>query len=181
MVIDDTTTQFISLTDLKAHLNITTTVDDVELEMVRAAAEAHVEALVGAILHRTVTETLTARNGAVALRQLPALAVTSATSSGAALTTTLDSSAGLVALNRTVSGAVEVTYTVGRTSVPESVRLATLIVAAHMWDTQRGNTPSAYPGAAGAVDETVTFGLGFTVPNRAMELLSPYLLVPGVA
>lgn len=53
---------------------------------------------------------------------------------------------------------------------PAPVRLATLMLLDHLWETQRG--PASNP-----VDEELgtpsTFG--FAVPNRVLELLAPYM------
>ena len=53
---------------------------------------------------------------------------------------------------------------------PAPVRLATLMLLDHLWETQRG--PASNP-----VDEEMgtpaTFG--FAVPNRVLELLAPYM------
>lgn len=53
---------------------------------------------------------------------------------------------------------------------PAPVRLATLMLLDHLWETQRG--PASNP-----VDEELgTPGsFGFAVPNRVLELLAPYM------
>lgn len=54
---------------------------------------------------------------------------------------------------------------------PAPVRLATLFLVEHLWESQRG--PAAIPSAA---DELVTVtGVGYAIPNRVKELLDPYL------
>lgn len=53
---------------------------------------------------------------------------------------------------------------------PAPVKLATLFLLDHWWETQRG--PAATP-----LDDDFTTGpgVGFAIPNRVLELLDPYL------
>lgn len=53
---------------------------------------------------------------------------------------------------------------------PAPVKLATLMLLDHLWETQRG--PSATPLD---VDTGAPTGLGYAVPNRVLELLGPYM------
>lgn len=172
------TTQYITLVDLMAHLNITSNSDVTELEMHRSAAEEHVQSLIGPVLQRDVVETSTTRYGATLLRVSPVLAVTSVVYAGATLTGWTPSlSVGMLA--GLPAGDVTVTYTVGRTSCPDAVRLATLITAGHLWEAQRG--ASSPTGALPADFTPGPVGVGYLVPNRALELLTPYLLPTAVA
>lgn len=173
-------TQFITLDELKSHLNIpeSDTTDDVELEMHRSAAEEHVQGLIGPVLQREVVETLATKYQAALLSTLPVLSVTGVQYAGNAWTGWTSSlSTGL--LSTLPSGDVTVTYLVGRTSCPDAVRLAALIIAGHLWQTQRG--PSAPTGALPNDFGATPVGVGYLVPNRALELLGPYLLAPGIA
>lgn len=53
---------------------------------------------------------------------------------------------------------------------PAPVKVATLILLDHLWETQRG--PSSNP----VDDETGTpYTFGFAIPNRVLELLAPYM------
>lgn len=174
------TTQYVTLAELKAHLNITTTSDDAELELHRSASEEHVQGVIGPVLQREVVETSTTRYGATLLRVAPVVSVTSVEYASTALAGWSSSlSTGLI--TGLPTGDVTVTYTVGRTSCPDAVKLATLIIAGHLWETQRGASSPSSALPADAFDQTTTLGLGFLVPNRAMELLTPYLLAPGLA
>lgn len=171
--------------DLKAHVNILTTTHDAELQDMLDAAVEVVEGYVGPLDGGSVTEThyAPARGLPIVLRQVPVVAVTSVSSSvGTTYTSSdyvLDGAAGLLRAPYGWAGDVTVAYTTGRTSLPASIRLAILIVAAHLWETQMGggNAVPPYPGAD--VDGAVP--AGFAVPNRAMELLRPYLRGPAVA
>lgn len=172
------TTEFVTLDELKSHLNTTNASDDVELDLHRSAAEEQVQSLIGPVLQRLVVETSTTRYGAALLKVMPIVEVASVEYAGAALTGWLPGlSTGLV--TGLPTGDVTVTYTAGRTSCPDSVRLATLIIAGHLWETQRGR--SQRPGMLGPESDGVVTLAGFAVPNRAADLLTPYLVVPGVA
>lgn len=172
------TPEFITLEELKKHLNIPAakTVDHVELELARGSAEEGVEFLVGPVIHATVTETVhPSRSGVAVLAKCPVVSVTSVLSNGVSVTHALNAEAGIIS-GLPWAGDLVVTYTVGRTVLPDSIRLAALIIAAHLWDTQRG------PATSPLQEEETTEvpGLGYAVPNRALELLAPYLLAPAV-
>jgi hypothetical protein len=68
---------------------------------------------------------------------------------------------------------VQVDYTTGYVPTPAAIRLAVLIVAAHLWETQRGTAALPQPG----FDQVPTMagGAGFAFPNRAKELLADYV------
>lgn len=175
-------TQFITLQELKDHLNIpqSTFADDTELDLHRSAAEEHVESLIGPVLQREITETSTTRFGGLLLSTLPVLSVASVTASEVALAG-YTSNLRLGMLSGLTSGDVTVTYTAGRTSCPDAVRLAALIIAGHLWELQRGASSPSGALPMDGFDLPAPTGLGYLVPNRALELLSPYLLAPGIA
>lgn len=178
LTITDATTEFVTLDEVKRHANITSAAHDVELEMIKGAAQDAVEGLIGPVLWRTVSATARASGGGAVLNVMPIVSLTSATVGGASVAATLDAAAGMLTGLGYVDG-VSVEYVAGRTSCPDAVRLATLIIAAHLWRTQQGNSPSALP-----VDDELpseTFGVGYSIPRRAEDLLAPYLLLPGVA
>jgi hypothetical protein len=169
-----------TLADLKAHLNITSTTHDVELQTMLEAAAEVVVGYVGPLDGTQVTEThYEVRRGLpLVLRRYPVLSVASVTDSHgktyAASEHTTDGASGLLRLNNgTWAGDITVTYTAGRAVLPAAVGLAVLVITAHLWETQRGNTPSALP--TNPDEATFDPGRGFAVPNRALELLRPYL------
>lgn len=178
------TTEIVSLAEVKDHLNIpaSNTSHDAELALFREAAQEAVEHLIGPVLWRVVTETTRPTiDGDVLLRTFPVVSVDDVTHSAGVTVDgwTLDASLGTVTGLRT-GAELTVTYTAGRTSLPSSVKLATLIIAGHLWTTQRG--PSSSPTALqdGDAGEPVP-GLGYSIPNRAVDLLRPFLLPPAVA
>lgn len=192
--ITDSSTEFVTLAEVKRHLNIDDTdlSNDDEIDLVRGAAQEHVENLIGPVLHRTVTQTLDptrrghcggwhsrgrCRGGSV-LSTLPVLSVTSVTVNGSPVTGYVFSPATATLCGAYSWAQTVVTYSVGRASCPDAVRLATLVIAAHMWRTQLGNSPSALPD-----EETQGFdpSAADDVPPRAKALLRPYLKPAGVA
>lgn len=178
----------VGLSEVKEHLGRTDTDDDEELRRVLAAATGVVEGLIGPVARRTVTETHYGASTPLVLRYAPVLSVTSMSDTyGSTYVSTdwdLHSASGLL---RTAyggsfsrwSGDVTVTYVVGRSEVPPAVRLATLELVRHMWESQSGGGGDRpdYPGQE--FDQAPS--AGYLVPNRVAELLRPYLLGPVVA
>ena len=177
-----------SLDDLKAHLNITDSDNDDELLGMLDAAVDVAESIVGPLAGDTVTETHYGLSSDVlVLRQVPVAALVSVSGRlwpGAAVTSyllsdyELDGALGTLRLvsGYRFAGDVTVTYTTGR-ETPAAVWLAVLIIAAHLWETQRGAAPV---GPLSTDDGTVS-GLGFAIPNRARELLAPFAYGPRVS
>jgi hypothetical protein len=178
----------LSLADAKAHLNITSTAHDDELRGWIEAVTAAVEYFTGPVVIRTVVEDHTANRASVlALRQPPVLSLTSVSPVLAGGTSYavdgLDvSSTGIVCslAGNTFYGPLRVTYVAGRRVVPAAITSAARIILQHLWRTQQG------PGRPqrGIDDFDVTEpipGLGYAIPNRAVQLLDPYKQGPGVA
>ncbi len=111
------------------------------------------------------------------LNTLPVLSVTSLTASGSPATFTVVDAGMLEDVY--ARGPVVATYIAGRATVPGAVRMAALIIAGHLWETQKANAPT--PGMQDGFDAQPTLGMGYAIPNRAADLLSPYLLGPGIA
>ncbi len=64
-----------------------------------------------------------------------------------------------------------------RAVFPPDLRLATLIIAGHLWETQRVPQPGGGgPIGFGGDGAPGGFSAGYGVPNRAMDLMMPYLL-----
>jgi hypothetical protein len=124
------------------------------------------------------------------LRRMPVAALTAVSARYGATTTALtladyelDVSTGLVrvASGARFAGTYTVTYTAGLATMPAAIRLAVLIVAEHLWQTQRGTAPSALAlQDPNGFDPNSPMGVGFAIPNRAEELLARYVL-PSIA
>jgi hypothetical protein len=74
---------------------------------------------------------------------------------------------------------IKVVYTSGRSSVPFTVRLGALELIRHLWSmTQQAGRPRI--GAAAELGEGVV-PTGFALPDRVVELWSPFRRPPGIA
>jgi uncharacterized phiE125 gp8 family phage protein len=179
-----------TLTDLKAHLNVSTTSDDGELADMLDAAVDVVEDIVGPITSKTITETHYGLSSDVLLlRRMPVVDLLSVRSGyGAAIVDLtladfdFDADTGIVRLSSGAwfGGNYRVTYSVGRPTVPAAVRLAILVIAGHLFETQRrpgftSDSPAGFGGLDGVQDARPT-SMGFAIPSRAKELLQPYML-----
>ncbi|MEH0578993.1 hypothetical protein QBA54_31990 [Streptomyces sp. B21-108] len=177
-----------SLADGRRHLKKTDTADDDEIrEWIEACTRA-VEKFVGPVVVRPVTETLRFdRARSVALTRVPALNLVSVTTlrpGGPAYAVDdldLDPDTGLVSAvdGGWLYGPWDVTYRVGRLVVSANIRSASRIILQHLWRTRQG------PGRPqrGTDDFDVTEplpGLGFAIPNRAVQLLDADALGPEV-
>lgn len=177
----------VTLSELKTHLNMSSTTEDVELLGVLDAAEVAVERHLGQVVTpRTVVEdhyvgaptNPDRRVASLALRTGPVVSVTSVTSVDGGVVwdpsvLLLDSAAGFVTswYGPALWGHVRVTYTAGLDPVPPNIRLATLIIAAHLWETQR---PASFSAPSFGREDTpfaAAASAGYALPNRALELL----------
>jgi len=192
----------VTLTQAKTQLNIPTadTDDDAELTTFIAAASQMIVNRVGAVAGSpTVDEWHDGGSTDILLRnEGPVQSVTSVTESyGSVVYTlsqvTLDSGSvttpfgytvdlDLGLLVRRAAGVavpfadgeanIHVTFVAGYATTPPDITQACLVLVQHLWETQRGG--GLRPGRAPM--ETV----GFSMPNRVMEILEPYI-VPGIA
>lgn len=164
-----------SVGDLKKHLNITSSTDDDELVDILDAAERVVVSIAGDWSSGTVTESVPVSGGTAILGRRPSGAVLV---NGSPVGGYVDRAAGVITglvgysnYSGMVPPRLTVTYDVGAAGVPAAIRLAVLIIAAHLWETQRGPSPV---GPLAAEDPFATPGVGYAIPNRAQELLAPY-------
>lgn len=182
-------TALLSLADAKRHLNLTSSTDDDEVRAWIDATTEAVEWFVGPVVPRVVVEDHASTSPSVlALRQVPVLELTSVSGilSGSTSyevgTLSLDALGGLVTRldGARFTGPLRVTYEAGRRIVPPVVTAAARIILQHLWRTQQG--PGRPQLGTGDFDVTEPIpGLGYAIPHRAMQLLSPYQLPPGVA
>jgi len=176
------------LQDAKDMLNIaqSNTAYDTEIQAWIDTILASLEKLTGGpLVNRTVSEFVKVGHSyrSFAVRQRPLVSVTSVTdnATGTALPITdldIDANAGIVRRKLQLpfwarGPFYTVVYVAGwGVPTPPAFNGAARIILDHLWATQHG--PSARPSLAG--EETGSdFGLGFAVPNRAIELLSPFL------
>ncbi len=166
---------FATLGDLKAHLNLnlSSTANDGELALMLDAAEDVVRSLIGSQFPGvSVTERVVSVGGTVILsgRSVDDVQL----NGGAVDGFTVNRAAGLLYDVPHTAGPLTATYTTGGGGVPAAITLATLIIAAHLWETQRGNA-----GGPVAAENADAFGpppvAGYAIPNRARDLLARYV------
>lgn len=177
-----------SLATAKKHLKKNESSDDDEIRDWIEACTRAVEQFVGPVIVRTVAETVDFRSArSVALQQIPVVALTSIVAvrtggmSYAVGDLDLDPQTGIVTRKDggALNGPLRFTYSAGRAIVSANIRSAGKIILQHLWRTRQG------PGRPqrGTDDYDVTEpipGLGFAIPNRAVQLLDPDRLPPGV-
>lgn len=164
--------QAVSMADVRSHLNIKTKVSDVELLTALIAAVEVVAFHVGApLVPQTRTETHR-RTGTVILGSSYVRSLTSVMQDGLAVSGFTLVPGGMLTVPVGSGGSLTVTYVAGFDRLPMAVRLATLIVVGRLWETQRGNGPSALPED---LNEPFTAPGGLPLlPPRAQTLLEPY-------
>lgn len=179
----------LTVTDLKTHLNITTTTHDTELARFLSAASDVVADLVGPLSLTTFTERRYSFSGLMFTRNVPVGTVTSvsvqANPSSPATTyataaLTVDPEIGLVRVTagNPLYGDVTITYTAGFVTVPAEVELTILELAAFWWRQRKGGTESYLPaGDDGAIRRP---DAGNSVPAWVKAKLRPYLKPPSV-
>lgn len=174
-------TDVISLAEMKAHLNMTDSVSDAELAVFISAASEVVEDYVGAVVQRSVTDVFDGGRSAVLLTVKPVASVTSVTDNGTALDTGAYKVSESGVLTRVVgrdagrfTGGVqslEVVYTAGQAadtaSAPRRVKMAALIIAQHLWETQRPAAQGPFSQASDDFDPRYAY----SIPRRALEML----------
>ena len=178
----------LSLADAKTHLNIpaSNTAHDDDLREYLEAATEIVESYVGPVVTRSHTARVRGYRCDIPLPHTQVAAVTAITDVRTGTTPitlsdlAINTAAGIIAYKNGASfpyGDMDVTYTVGRTSVKANWTLAAKIIVKHNWETQLGNLPSVQGDGAGYV---VT-GSGYLVPYRAVSLLQSDQVPAGFA
>jgi hypothetical protein len=182
----------IGLASAKKHLNIpaSVTTDDEEIRDWLAAVTRVVEGKVGICTPRIVTDKLDSSYSArvIVLRHTPVISIISIVPayvfgggrSYTAAETAVTEDGQLTNLNgwQFLGGPWTITYLAGRTIIPPNITQAAKIILGHIWQTQRGAGTPAYLGGDDVTSGTES---GFSVPNRALELLEPDNEGPGVA
>jgi hypothetical protein len=170
----------ISLAAAKSHLNIpdSNTENDTEIVGWLSSITEIVEFYCGACVPRTIVEYHEAAR-MLMLEVTPVLSVTSILpylTAGLSYTTAQlkVSPDGRVMLKDGTTfywGPYEVTYVAGRRTMPAGILDAVKIILEHMYETQRG--PSGLPFQNQELNSPAA-GMGYLVPNRALELLKAH-------
>jgi hypothetical protein len=166
-----------SLEELKTSLAKTTTADDLQLRGHLHSATDWVEWRIGGpVVPTTITERILVDVGAWSAfpRKRPLISVTSMTNEYTAVV--LDSASYTVDTNlseirfywQPLPGWYTTIYRAGLSAIAERVKLAGLELARHLWAVQNGSAGRGYPG-----EEMIQTPMGFAVPRRVDELLTP--------
>ncbi|MET9099945.1 hypothetical protein [Streptomyces antibioticus] len=183
-------TWIVSLADAKDQLNLrhTTSEDDAVRNTIAATTRA-VEWFVGPVAVRTVTETHSVSQAqALALRKIPALELVSVgpvLDGGTSYDVTgldLDGADGIVRRRDggCFYGPLRVVYRAGRRIVTENITEAAELIIQHLYRTRYGTGRPQQGTGDFDVTEPIP-GLGYAIPNRALQLLDPDELPPGMA
>lgn len=182
----------LSLADSKRHLAIDPddTDQDEELRDWIESVTAGVEHHCGAVVVREVVERHSFRCSPVrVLRTIPALSLTTVApilnggTSYEVADLDLDGETGIVQRldGGQLLGPLRFTYRAGRPVIPANLRIAGKIILTHLWRVKYGGSRGGVVG--GSEDFSVTEqvpGFGYAIPNRALQLMEPHRLPPGV-
>ncbi|MFS0697758.1 hypothetical protein [Streptomyces nitrosporeus] len=187
---DEVPPAILSLADAKQHLNLTGTAEDEEVRFWNGATTRAVETFTGPVVAREFTEVHRERTmRTVVLLRTPVIEVTAMQPVLAGGTVydvedlVVDSETGLVQLasGAQLRGPLRFVYRAGRPVIEANISGAARIILQHLWRTQRASGRGGLAG--GTSDYSVTEpipGLGYAIPNRAVQLLEPDRLPPGV-
>lgn len=186
-----------TVADLKAHLNMESlgSGEDGELADALEAAVDVAEGIIGPLYATPITEVhRDVSADVIVLRRCPVIELTAVSrrSGGtkAALPLTdfeVEPEPGVLrsATDGRLVGTLEVSYSAGRATIPAAVRLAVLIIAAHLFETQRrpgfSSAPAGFGGSDGVPDASISGGIGYAIPHRATDLLRAYMVGPAPA
>lgn len=158
---------------LKDHLQITGNDDDAALQSyvdgINAAIEDYKHEV---IAQRTITERITVTGCPFRLWQVPVISLTSLTPVGGdAVDITgvdVDPESGLV-YGSVTPGRYVAVYEAGYSVIPQRYVQGALVIAQHVWETQRGTAgvPTGVIGPEEYRSRTVTY----TIPRKALEWL----------
>ncbi|MEU9861328.1 hypothetical protein AB0D99_10650 [Streptomyces sp. NPDC047971] len=178
----------LSLADAKTHLSKTSSADDDELRSWIESITSGIEGLCGPVIVRPVTERVTFRRASsLALRAIPAIELVTVVpllTGGVGYDVVdldLDPDTGIVRRldGGVLVGPLLVTYQVGRPIVPAALTSAARIILRHLWQTKQGPQRPQLGTGDFDVNEPVQ-GFGYAIPNRALQLMEPHRLPPGV-
>ncbi len=176
-----------SLADAKAVLKISTSTHDSLIRDLCESTTHCVEYFAGATIRQTYVEVID--GGCVLpLQHSPVLSVVSIVPIHTGGTTyqvadcDVDSPTGIVRRldAGSFSGPVRVTYIGGRAVVPSSIRDAGRIILKNLWRIQNGSEGLPNTGATDLFSDTVIENVGYPIPDRALQLLGPFMRGPMV-
>lgn len=179
----------VTLADVKAHLNMTGSGNDTELQRFIDVAETAIGNRVGPLTPVARVEKHNGGANVLILNSPRAVSLTSITYADGTTSTLsdydLDTATGIVYWNYGTAGRfpsgtrqVTVTYQAGWSSLPADLVHAVKELVRHLWETQRGANTGSRPGFNDSDDVTVPdYGMW---PPRVQQLVAAYT-VPVVA
>ncbi|MEU0001944.1 hypothetical protein ABZ069_34055 [Streptomyces microflavus] len=181
----------LSLADAKRHLKLPLVRSDRDDEIGgwTESITRGIEGLCGPVVVRTVEERHDVRQaGAIVLRHVPALEIISviplrpAGPCYAVDDLDLDPDTGVVRRlgGGTLTGLLLCIYTAGRPIISANITAAARIIIQHLWRTTQGPGRPQLGTGDFDVSEPIP-GFGYAIPNRALQLLEPDRLPPGMA
>ncbi len=191
-VYDPFAQELLGLDDGKSYLNIAldNPVHDEEIAGFIRTLTPAVEYLVGPVEPKTYRRNLFGSSELVS-PVAPILELTSVTPRGTATAIdptllSFDAETGTIFFTDFVTLFPPVPLTVifvaGRRIVPDNISHGAKVILAHLWETQRGRgAQSTVTRRSSNDDTTVLPGFGFSIPNRAVEMLKPSSLRTGLA
>lgn len=168
----------ISLAATKTKLRITGADSDEELRgYIEAATEVIERHTASAVLRRTEVEYhRICRGEFLILHRTPIISLTDVRRVDGTMVWSVsdlhvDPKSGVVTpiFGNWLWGYLQATYVPGRIVIPANFLTATEMIVQHLWETKRPVRGGLRPG--GMEDTTIVPGMGFAVPNRALELL----------
>lgn len=170
---DSVSIALLSLADARAALNMTKTVNDGELRLYIDATTALIEGEIGAVLPRTVSETVEIWRDFFITRQ-PIISLTSLTPVRTGGMTLNASDYQVLSTGKVIrkDGAwvsispwnqYTAVFQAGRTSIDSRIFQAARVLLQHLWLNQRGTAPTRDADA---------YTVPFTMPNSVREALS---------
>lgn len=173
----------LTLSEVKTHLNLTTTTQDGELTAFIARSEAAVAARCGPIEPTVTSQRVRGGRPLLSVDVTPIVSLTSVTPvGGSALDVSLmvvDESAGVIEHESGGSFGsrwYDVVYVAGRTDVPEDLRLGVLELVRHLWDTQRAPSGGRIGTGQDSAANTIP-GAHLIFPFRVEQLIAPHVQV----
>ena len=192
-VYDPLAQEMLGLDDGKVYLNIAldNPVHDEEISGFIRTLTPAVEYLVGPVEPKTYRRKVFGSSELV-LPVAPIISVTSVTPQFGGLAPidtsllSVDSESGTIYYTDLVTCfprcALNVVVVAGRYIVDEAISHAAKVILAHLWETQRGRAATTTVTRRSSSDDTTVLpGFGFSIPNRAIELLKPLSLKTGLA
>jgi hypothetical protein len=190
----------VTLDEVRDYLNISSTNTSVNQELQRFidAADPVVENIVGPVNQADFDEFYDGGWPSIVLRHAPVLTVDTVTEYAGQVPTTLTAAAtpdvavstsymldpdgiiyrawpGASRLFAVGSRNIRVQYTAGREAVPPNVKLATLELIRHLYQSTQ---QSGRPAFGGAAEDQPWAPASFAIPTRVIELLEPYRREP---